>query len=59
MKLFTEFINNLKITKNLSPKTLNAYLSDLKQFANYEQNILTPDIRAFIAHLTCDLQLKD
>lgn len=59
MKLFTEFINNLKITKNLSPKTLNAYSSDLNQFANYEQNILTPDIRAFIAHLTCDLQLKD
>ena len=59
MKLFTEFINNLKITKNLSPKTLNAYSSDLKQFANYEQNILSPDIRAFIAHLTCDLQLKD
>lgn len=59
MKLFTEFINNLKITKNLSNKTLLAYSSDLKQFSCYEQNILTPDIRAFIAYLTSDLQLKD
>lgn len=59
MKLFTEFINYLKVTKNLSPKTLNAYLSDLKQFSCYEQNILSPNIRAFIAYLTCDLQLKD
>lgn len=59
MQLFDEFINNLKITKNLSPKTLVAYSSDLKQFSNYEPNILSPDIRAFIAHLTSNLQLKD
>lgn len=59
MQLFDEFINNLKITKNLSPKTLAAYSSDLKQFSNYEPNILSPDIRTFIAHLTSNLQLKD
>ncbi|MCH5148905.1 MAG: tyrosine-type recombinase/integrase [Clostridiales bacterium] len=59
MQLFTDFIDYLKITKNLSPKTLAAYSSDLKQFSNYEQNILSPDIRAFIAYLTSDLQLKD
>ena len=59
MQLFNEFINNLKITKNLSQKTLNAYSSDLKQFSIHEQNILSPDIRAYIAHLTCDLHLKD
>ena len=59
MRQFTDFISNLKITKNLSPKTLAAYSSDLKQFFSYEQNILSPNIRAFIAHLASDLQLKD
>ncbi|MCH5143130.1 MAG: tyrosine-type recombinase/integrase [Clostridiales bacterium] len=59
MQYFSNFIDYLKITKNLSPKTLAAYSSDLKQFSNYEQNILSPDIRAFIAYLTSDLQLKD
>ena len=59
MQEFTDFINNLKITKNLSPKTLAAYASDLKQFSQYEQNILSPDIRAFIAYLTSSLHLKD
>lgn len=59
MQLFDDFINNLKITKNLSLKTLVAYSSDLKQFSLYEKNILSPNIRAFIAHLTCNMQLKD
>ena len=59
MQYFNDFINNLKITKNLSIKTLAAYSSDLKQFSHYEQNILSPDIRAFIAYLTSDLHLKD
>ena len=59
MQEFTDFINNLKITKNLSPKTLAAYASDLKQFSQYEQNILSPDIRSFITYLTSYLQLKD
>ena len=59
MQLLNDFINNLRITKNLSQKTLVAYSSDLKQFSNYEPNILSPDIRAFIAHLTSNLQLKD
>lgn len=59
MQYFSDFINYLKITKNLSPKTLAAYESDLKQFSRYVQNILSPDIRTFVAHLTSDLQLKD
>ena len=59
MQLLNDFINNLRITKNLSQKTLVAYSSDLKQFSLYEKNILSPNIRAFIAHLTCDMQLKD
>ena len=59
MQYYLDFIDYLKITKNLSPKTLAAYTSDLNQFSHYEQNALLPDIRAFIAYLTCDLQLKD
>lgn len=59
MQLFIDFISNLKITKNLSHKTLAACSSDLKQFFSFEQNILSPNIHAFVAHLTCDLQLKD
>ena len=59
MQLFNDFIDNLRITKNLSHKTLTAYASDLKQFLHYEQNVLSPNIRAFVAHLTCELQLKD
>lgn len=59
MQYFNDFINNLKVTKNLSTKTLAAYSSDLKQFSSYEQNILSPDIRAFIVYLTSELNLKD
>ena len=59
MEYFKDFINCLKVTKNLSSTTLNAYASDLRQFSHYEQNILSPDIRAFIAYLTCDLKLED
>ena len=59
MQLYADFINNLKITKNLSPKTLAAYSCDLKQFSRFEQNILSADIRAFVAYLAADLQLKD
>ena len=59
MQYFSDFINYLKITNNLSPKTFAAYESDLKQFLQYEQNILAPDIRTFVDHLTSNLQIKD
>lgn len=59
MRYFSDFIEYLRVTKNLSFKTLSAYLSDLKQFSRREQNILLPDIRAFVVHLTSDLKLKD
>lgn len=59
MEYLEDFINCLKITKNLSPATLNAYSSDLRQFSRCENNILSPDIRAFIACLTSELNLKD
>ena len=49
----------MQATKNLSEKTLRAYTSDLKQFFNYENNILQPDICAFITYLNGQLKLKD
>ncbi len=59
MNYLSNFINYLQATKNLSEKTLRAYTSDLKQFFNYENNILQPDICAFITYLNGQLKLKD
>lgn len=59
MDYLSNFINYLKATKNLSQKTLSAYKSDLKQFNSFENNILNPDICAFISYLNSDLKLKD
>lgn len=59
MDYLSKFITYLQVTKNLSTKTLSAYKSDLSQFFSYEDNILHPDICAFIAHLSTDLHLKD
>lgn len=59
MDYLSKFITYLQVTKNLSDKTLFAYTSDLSQFFSYENDILHPDICAFIAHLSKDLNLKD
>ncbi len=59
MDYLSKFINFLQATKNLSPKTLKAYTSDLKQFFSFETNILHPDICAFVSHLNLHLKLKD
>ena len=59
MDYLSNFINYLQATKNLSNKTLKAYSSDLNQFFKYEQNILTPNICAFISYLNIELKLKD
>lgn len=59
MNYLSNFINYLQATKNLSNKTLKAYASDLKQFFNFEKNILRPDVCAFISHLNIELKLKD
>lgn len=59
MNLSNELIHYLQATKNLSPKTLSAYESDLRQFAAYEKDILHPDICGFIAHLSSEKNLKD
>ena len=59
MNYLSKFINYLHATKNLSDKTLKAYTSDLKQFFNYENNILQPDICSFVSYLNIGLKLKD
>ena len=59
MDYLSKFISYLKATKNLSPKTLAAYSSDLKQFVSYEHEILNPDVCSFISYLSGDLNLKD
>ena len=59
MDYLSKFITYLQVTKNLSPKTLSAYKSDLAQFFDYEDNIFQPDICAFVAHLSTDIKLKD
>lgn len=59
MDYLSKFINCLQATKNLSDKTLKAYSSDLKQFFEYEANILKPDVCAFISYLNIELKLKD
>ncbi|MDE7168155.1 MAG: site-specific integrase, partial [Clostridia bacterium] len=57
MNYLSNFINYLKATKNLSSKTLLAYSSDLKQFFEYEKNVLQPDICAYISYI--NTKLKD
>lgn len=56
--MIKNFIEYLKSTKNLSPKTLEAYSIDLKTFMQVEKNLLKPDIRAYVLHLQ-SLGLKD
>lgn len=56
--MIKKFIEYLKSTKNLSPKTLEAYSIDLKTFMQVEKNLLEPDIRAYVLHLQ-SLGLKD
>lgn len=59
MDYLSNFINYLQATKNLTEKTLKAYTSDLNQFFHYENNILQPDLCAFISYLSVQLKLKD
>lgn len=59
MNYLSNFINYLQATKNLSEKTLKAYTSDLKQFFEYENNVLQPEICSFISYLNIQLKLKD
>ncbi len=59
MKLISQFIAELQTTKNLSKKTLLAYESDLRQFCAYQNNLMKPELCAYVSHLQDTLQLKD
>ena len=59
MDYTTKFFNYLKATKNLSPKTMSAYKSDLTQYFGFEKNVFSPDICAYVAYLNGDCALKD
>ena len=54
-----QFTNYLQATKNLSPKTLNAYKGDLLQFERNNPDIIQADICQFISYLSNTLKLKD
>ena len=41
----------LKSTKNLSQKTLSAYMTDINMFMRFEKNVLEPNIRAYVSFL--------
>lgn len=56
--MIKNFITYLKSTKNLSDSTLRAYSYDLSSFCEFEKNILSPDICAYISHLQ-SLHIKD
>lgn len=55
----SQFIHYLQATKNLSPKTLAAYKSDLLQFERQHSDINTADICSYISFLSNTLKLKD
>lgn len=55
----SQFIHYLQATKNLSPKTLAAYKSDLLQFEGQHVDINTADICSYISFLSNNLKLKD
>ena len=57
-KEIENFLNYLKATKNLSPKTILAYKGDILQFGNV-QDISSPDICEYIIYLNQELRLKD
>ena len=56
--MINNFIKYLKSTKNLSPKTLEAYSIDINMFVRIEKNIFKPNICAYISYLQ-SLGLKD
>ena len=59
MDCLSKLISYLQATKNLSGKTLSAYISDLTQFLSFERDVFHPDICSFVSHLSSQLKLKD
>ncbi len=53
------FLDFNKTTKNLSPKSISAYKSDLMQFSSHQKNISNPNLYDFVSYLKDKLKLKD
>ena len=58
-KYITLFLNHLKATKNLSPKSLYAYKNDLEQFVSQQRDIFQTNICDYITFLNTEQKLKD
>ena len=57
----SDFVNIIQFTKNLSPKTIIAYKSDLKDFCLYFKNkdINNSMVVEYVQHLIIERKLKD
>ncbi len=58
-KYISLFLQTLKTTKNLSPKSIAAYQSDLKQFITVQSDLSHPQLHNYISYLNTTLGLKD
>lgn len=53
------FLQHLQTTKNLSPKSISAYESDLNQFLHLQPDLFHPELHNYISYLHTTLGLKD
>ena len=53
------FLHFLQATKNLSPKTIYAYMGDLNQFSSFKFNLKNFDVCSYINYLKQELKLQD
>ena len=58
-KYIVLFLKHIQATKNLSPKSISAYQSDLTQFMKYQPDLLNPNICEYISYLNDHCSLKD
>ncbi len=58
-KYISLFLKQIQSTKNLSPKSILAYQSDLKQFIKQQSNLSSPNICEYISYLNDHRALKD
>ena len=53
------FLKHIQATKNLSPKSILAYQSDLKQFLKHQPDLFNPNICEYVSYLNNHRSLKD
>ena len=58
-KYISLFLKQIQSTKNLSPKSILAYQSDLKQFIKQQSDLSSPNICEYISYLNDYRALKD